>query len=112
EWTAAAQAEPRRAERKGLDGLRDEALQRVIANVAYAAPAPSRPLSRRSMPMKLSRIALLVVALGAGGLAAFMATQRAAPVAIETITQMVEEPKTRILVAKAEIGVGERLSGK
>lgn len=62
--------------------------------------------------MKASRIILLLVALLAGGLAAFLATRGDAPqqVMVEGPTQIVEEKKTKILVAKAPIGVGQRLS--
>jgi pilus assembly protein CpaB len=62
--------------------------------------------------MRASRIILLVVALLAGGLAAFLATRGDAPTVqvVEGPTQIIEEQKTRILVAKAPIGIGERLS--
>jgi pilus assembly protein CpaB len=61
--------------------------------------------------MKPARIILLVVALVAGGLAAFLVTRggsRPAPQP-QTVTQVVEEAKTQVLVAKAPIGIGERL---
>lgn len=62
--------------------------------------------------MRASRIILLFVALLAGGLAAFLAMRQGAPqqVAVPGPTQIVEEQKTKILVAKAPIGVGQRLS--
>lgn len=61
--------------------------------------------------MRASRIILLLVALIAGGLAAFLATRNEAPqVVVEGPTQVIEEKKAKILVAKAPIGVGQRLS--
>lgn len=62
--------------------------------------------------MRASRIILLLVALIAGGLAAFLATRNDAPqqVAVEGPTRVVEEKKAQILVAKTPIGVGQRLA--
>jgi pilus assembly protein CpaB len=61
--------------------------------------------------MKPARIILLVVALVAGGLAAFLVTRGGAPVTTtEVVTQVVQEEKTQVLVAKTPIGMGERLS--
>lgn len=63
--------------------------------------------------MKPTSIVLLLVALIAGGLAAFLATQQSAPVkVVQGPTTVVEEAKTRVLVATAPIGVGQRLSNK
>lgn len=62
--------------------------------------------------MRASRIILLFVALLAGGLAAYLAMRQGAPqqVAVPGPTQVVEEKKAKILVAKAPIGVGQRLT--
>jgi pilus assembly protein CpaB len=63
--------------------------------------------------MKPTSIALLLVAVIAGGLAAFLATQQGGQrreVAGPTV--VVEEKKTQVLVATAPIGVGERLSAE
>lgn len=61
--------------------------------------------------MKASRIILLLVALIAGGLAAFLATRNEpTQVVVEGPTQVIEEKKAKILVAKAPVGVGQRLS--
>lgn len=60
--------------------------------------------------MKTSRILLLVVAIVAGGLAAFLATRGDTPAPQQQIVEAKPEPKTRILVASRDIGVGERLS--
>ena len=61
--------------------------------------------------MKPARIILLLVALVAGGLAAFLVTRGGRPAPQQVVqTEVVQEAKTQILVAKAPIGVGERLS--
>lgn len=61
--------------------------------------------------MKASRIILLLVALIAGGLAAYLATRGDGPVqVVEGPTQVVHEAKAQILVAKTPIGVGQRLT--
>jgi pilus assembly protein CpaB len=61
--------------------------------------------------MKPTSIVLLLVALIAGGLAAFLATQQSGPVqVVEGPTTVVQEAKTQVLVATAPIGVGQRLS--
>jgi pilus assembly protein CpaB len=62
--------------------------------------------------MRPSRIVLLLVAILAGGLAAFLATRGDAPVRQAAVAepQIIEEAKTQILVALLPIGVGERLS--
>jgi pilus assembly protein CpaB len=60
--------------------------------------------------MTLSRILLLVIALIAGGLAAFLAT-RSGEAPAPTVEQVVvEAASTQVLTAIAPIGVGERLS--
>lgn len=61
--------------------------------------------------MKPARIILLLVALVAGGLAAFLVTRGGSPAPQQVVTtEVVQEAKTQILVAKAPIGMGERLS--
>jgi len=61
--------------------------------------------------MKPARIILLIVALVAGGLAAFLVTRGGRPAPQQVVqTEVVQEAKTQILVAKAPIGMGERLS--
>jgi pilus assembly protein CpaB len=62
--------------------------------------------------MKPARILLIVVALVAGGLAAFLATRGGdapAPQTVE-VTQIREEAKTKVLVATRAIGLGQRLT--
>jgi len=62
--------------------------------------------------MRMSRILLLLVALIAGGLAAYLATRGGgeAPVQPDAPPTVVEEARTQVLVATAPIGVGQRLS--
>ena len=60
--------------------------------------------------MRASRIILLLVALIAGGLAAFLATRNDAPQPqVAQAPTIIEEKKAQILVAKTAIGVGQRL---
>lgn len=60
--------------------------------------------------MRASRIILLLVALIAGGLAAFLATRNDAPQQVAQDPIVIEEKKAQILVAKTPIGVGQRLA--
>ncbi|HEV7277223.1 MAG TPA: Flp pilus assembly protein CpaB [Devosiaceae bacterium] len=61
--------------------------------------------------MRPSRIVLLLVAIIAGGLAAYLATRGGQPVqVVEGPTEVIEEARTQILVATAPIGLGQRLS--
>ena len=61
--------------------------------------------------MRPARLLLLLVALVAGGLAAFLATRNSGP---PTIVQKIAAPavqsSTKVLVAKSPIGVGQRLA--
>jgi pilus assembly protein CpaB len=61
--------------------------------------------------MKISRIVLLLVALLAGGLAAFLATRGGAPQPVQAPSApAVAVAKTQVLVAKVNIGLGQRLT--
>ncbi|MCB1516066.1 MAG: Flp pilus assembly protein CpaB [Hyphomicrobiaceae bacterium] len=61
--------------------------------------------------MKPARLILLLVAIVAGGLAAFLATRGQAPAPVQPqVAQVQEQPKTRVLIAASTIGVGERLT--
>ncbi|MHB1102364.1 MAG: Flp pilus assembly protein CpaB [Devosia sp.] len=63
--------------------------------------------------MKPSRIVLLLVAILAGGLAAFLATRGDRPVqVVQGPETVIEEAKIQILVAATPIGVGERLTAQ
>lgn len=61
--------------------------------------------------MRPARLILVLVALVAGGLAAFLVVRmgNAPAPRQQTVTEVIEEAKTQILVARAPIGVGERL---
>lgn len=62
--------------------------------------------------MKPARIILLLVAIVAGGLAAFLVTRGGPAPTTQVVTNEViqQEAKTQILVAKGQIGMGERLT--
>jgi len=62
--------------------------------------------------MKPARILLLAVAVIAGGLAAFLVSRGAAPEpeTTQAVAQVRQEPKTRVLVASVNIGMGQRLT--
>lgn len=60
--------------------------------------------------MKPARILLLVIAILAGGLAAFLATRGDAPTTEVAQVEKVREPVEKVLVAKESIGVGQRLT--
>lgn len=60
--------------------------------------------------MKPARIILLIVALVAGSLAAFLVTRGGSAPETVVTTELVQEAKTQILVAKKPVGMGERLS--
>lgn len=62
--------------------------------------------------MSSARILLLVVAIVAGGLAAFLATRGGTPEPAVAEAEIVQEARSRILVASQPIGVGERLSAQ
>ncbi len=62
--------------------------------------------------MKPTRIVLLVIAVLAAGLAAYLATRGGgAPRTVQQVVE-VEAPKTQILVAAEQIGVGQRITPK
>lgn len=61
--------------------------------------------------MRPARILLLLVAIIAGGLAAFLATRGSAPVTVvQQVAAPEAKPSTQVLVAKQAIGVGQRLT--
>ncbi|WP_423065330.1 Flp pilus assembly protein CpaB [Devosia sp. CN2-171] len=101
-------------QRRDIDRWRAEVLRSVSAN----EDDDVQPSRWRHL-FKPTNIALLAVALVAGGAAAFLAMQQPgapAPTVIaaapepKTITQVVEEPKVQVLVAKVPIVVGQRLT--
>jgi pilus assembly protein CpaB len=60
--------------------------------------------------MRPARIILIVVALLAGGLAAWLATRGGTPTPAPEVVEVVQSPTTKVLVAKDAIGVAERLT--
>lgn len=103
------QVDRRQRERRTVDDMRVE-LQR-----AYMQPgnAGNPPRNRWFGPtgLKPMRLLLLLVALTAGGLAAYLASrsQPAAEPRIEAVTEVIKEPRQRVLVAKTAIGIGQNL---
>lgn len=73
----------------------------------FGGPRIGHPLLRPS------RLALLLVAILSGGIAASLATgtrPQPAPPEARTIVQVEPEPSAQILVARNEIGIGQRLT--
>lgn len=110
---------PTQTERRNLDAWRSEALQTVVTNTdrrkggdrRQSAPPPQNLGWRWKIPP--SRIALLAVALIAGGLAAYLTTQSSQPVTqtvVQPVTEVVQEPRLQVLAAKTGIGLGQRLT--
>jgi len=111
--------EQQKAEKKGLDALRAE-VQRTLVTSDGDVITPTGQVWRAML--KPSRLALLGVALVAGGVAAYFATTMdqgttVAPAPVPEIAQPVEQPAppppapmTQILVATQAIGMGARLS--
>lgn len=60
--------------------------------------------------MKPSRILLLLIAIIAGGLAAYLATRGSAPTTVIEAAAPPQQSASKVLVAKVPIGVGERLN--
>lgn len=105
-------ADRRQSDRRGMDQLRSEALKTLITRVEDRNFGGLR--NRVNWPRRIgpSRIVLLAVALVAGGLAAFLVTQREqpAPVVATPAPEVVKAPMTQILVAKSAFAVGQRLT--
>lgn len=103
------QVDRRQRDRRNIDEMRAE-LQRV-----YVAPENSGArggLFGRSTG-KLKRILLLLVALMAGGMAAYLTNAGPRPAtaeaSVDATPQVVQEPRMRVLVARTEIGIGQQL---
>jgi pilus assembly protein CpaB len=79
--------------------------------------AEPRPRMRASLGIRPSRIMLVMVAVVAGGIAAYLALQRSQPVpgpqpVPEVVTEIVPAPVKQVLVASQPISVGQRLSSE
>jgi len=110
-------------DRRKIEGtkLDRRALEEMLADVQWTAAAEQedrrkgrRPAALSRFQFKPSRLALLGVALVAGGLAAFIAFQSQPsapqPVVAEAVPQkVIEEPRTKVLVAQEQIGIGDPL---
>lgn len=97
-----------------MEALRAEALQSVMSRVEDRNFGGLRENMSWTSKLKPGRMALVGVAVIAGGMAAFLALQRETPaptpVVAEPIPQVVEVPRTRILVAAEQIGAGQRVT--
>lgn len=100
-----------RSARRGMDSLREQALQNLISKVEDRnfSGLRSRSFGHGFTP---SRVILVSVALLAGGVAAYLATtlQPPEPPAPEVVTQVVAAPTAQVLVAKDTIAVGQRVT--
>ena len=107
-----------KVERRRLETLRTEVRNSSTVTAERSRLGGFRPGLRGRWRLKPSRIVLLLVALLAGGLAAYLATQRSEPTAASITPAAAAAPAalpappsgTRILVAKGDIGIGQRLS--
>ncbi|MBN9303701.1 MAG: Flp pilus assembly protein CpaB [Devosia sp. 67-54] len=106
----------RQTERRGMDRLRAEALQSVIARVEDRNFNGLRDRLHWPRAIPPSRLVLIGVAVLAAGAAAFLASQyeQPTPAAAATAVMPVEQaaPTTRILVAAQSIGTGQRFTEK
>jgi pilus assembly protein CpaB len=72
----------------------------------------------RGRRIRMGRLVLVLIALGAGGLAAYLATQTGKPVTEAVVAAPAPAPEaapvasSQILVARAAIGIGQRLSAE
>jgi pilus assembly protein CpaB len=112
---------PLKVERRSIESLRTEYQKSLTSQAEYNEEDGWRPRGHFAAGMlRPSRVALVAVALIAGGLAAYLATQRepvAAPVEVTApvvaaapMPEAPSPPMAQILVAKAPIGAGQRLT--
>lgn len=105
----------RGGDRRGMDQLRAEALQAVISKVEdknFGGLRDQFQWNQFGRRLKPSRVFLLLVALLAGGVAAYLATQRPATQPVPAVaTEAPPAPATvPVLVAVEDIGLGQRLT--
>ncbi len=105
-----AAPEPQIVERRKYDRRSVDALR---AEVEWVYAAERGKLNGVRGKMKPSRVALLLVALASGGLAAYMAAQNGeanAGVGPQPAVQVVQEARAKVLVATQPIGIGQHLT--
>jgi len=109
----------KQARRGGMDALRDEALRSVIAQVEDRNFGGLKEKLSLGGSANRTRLVLLLVALIAGGAAAWLALQSATPAPVEPAPapsvaapapQVIAEPRVKVLAAKADIAPGEKLT--
>lgn len=103
----------RALDRRGMDNLRSELQWTQAREADQQGLAAAFSGALRGFKKKPARFIVLLVALLSGGLAAALVSQRnqqVAPVAAQTVTEIVPAKKARILVAKKTIGVGQKVS--
>jgi pilus assembly protein CpaB len=108
-----------KADRQSMEGLRAQ-YHWVLVNKGENGSSdsePWRPAFKLDFTSPVFRIALVVVALAAGGMAAFLVLQRGqeptAPTAVVETAADAPTPApstTKVLVATADIGMGQTLS--
>ena len=106
-------ADRRRADRRGIDQLRAEALKSVVAQVEDRNFGGLRERISIARSARSPRMLLLAVALIAGGLAAVLSTQRDEAVGaavVESEPVVVEEERIQVLVAVGPVVAGARLT--
>jgi pilus assembly protein CpaB len=108
-------AAPSKGERQSMEGLRAQYHWVLVNKPGEEEGDLFRPSFKFDWSAPSIRIGLVVIALLAGGLAAYLVLQRNQPAEMpvqveQTAAPVVAPPSTQILVATQEIGVGQRLS--
>lgn len=104
----------RKADRRNIDEWRND-LNWTTANTVRDRSFAGRYFGFvQRLGLKPSRVLLLIIALGSGGVAAYLATGQQQPTASEPVTQtaveVVPEARMKVLVAAQPISVGQRLT--
>ncbi|MFT6657289.1 MAG: pilus assembly protein CpaB [Maritalea sp.] len=106
--------ERRNGDRRSMDNLRNDLNWQLAPEVENKILRGMGLNGSRRSTFKPARIILLLVALIAGGLAAFLVTQRDSEIVEQPQMVLAPEPVAvvlpKILVAKQTIGMGQRLS--
>ena len=105
--------ERRKTDRRGMDALRSEALRTIISQVEDRNFGGLRQRMTWPSRLKPSRLALVLVAIVAGGLAAYLVVQHdpvATPTIAEPVVEVVVAPTAQVLVARSDLRIGERLT--